>query len=702
MNFLHPSFLWGLGALAVPLVLHFLLRRRVRLVQFSSLALLRLLQQRQSRYMRLAQLLLLLVRLAIVATLVVLFAQPFFSSGTLAGLNAGPETVVVFVDDSRSTALAVGAGGTVHDRIRAAVTTAVTGLDPRTTAIVVSLSPRARVVYRGDAAHFSGDALPPPGPVRPDVAGAVGRLDTFFEETPTGRRRLLVVSDFQAFPWATTLDELAKLSCSVELVRVEVDPHVDWAIAGVGTTVQNAVIGEPCPFVVELLYASVGKAPTPTRLVASVDGRVAAAVAVVPNAGTGGAPAPSGRVRLEVPVTLADEGIRVVTFRLDDDDLLDDNETTVAVQTVRERLVILFNGDPRPSPTNDEVFFLRRVYERAAERRFRIRDVVGDDRPTAGELQQAAVVHLAAWAPGDDGLAAELREYVRRGGTLVVWAGDALQTTAASSRLLVPLAGLRLRGVADHGGSWQTVPDADTPLGHLVAPAYVASVSSRRAFFVETTDEADGRTGPQPERTAVRLGDGAPVLVVQPVGDGHFCFFNTSADLDWSDFPLQPVYPVVVSQLPHLTRSPIARLAPGDRYAVDVDLAGRGDATAEVRTPDGRKVVVQPVFSGERFCFAFDGTQWPGVYRMIRTVGDERTEDVFDVQPDKAELDLTTMAPSSVVVPGGAERAGAFDGRRLPVKMSDLLFILVLMLFVAEGVVVTTIERASHGEDDGV
>ena len=75
MTFLHPSFLWGLIGLSVPFILHFLLRRRVRQVRFSSLALLRLLQQKRSKRMRLAQLLLLILRLLIVATVVLLFAH---------------------------------------------------------------------------------------------------------------------------------------------------------------------------------------------------------------------------------------------------------------------------------------------------------------------------------------------------------------------------------------------------------------------------------------------------------------------------------------------------------------------------------------------------------------------------------------------------------------------------------------------------
>jgi hypothetical protein len=76
MTFLHPALLLGLGLVAVPVILHLLLRARPKRLVFPAL---RLLQQRRLqnvRRMRLRQLWLLLLRMALVAAIVLALARP--------------------------------------------------------------------------------------------------------------------------------------------------------------------------------------------------------------------------------------------------------------------------------------------------------------------------------------------------------------------------------------------------------------------------------------------------------------------------------------------------------------------------------------------------------------------------------------------------------------------------------------------------
>ena len=723
MNFLHPAFLWGFVAVSVPLILHFLLRRRVRQVRFSSLALLRLLQQKRSKRMRLAQLLLLILRILIVATVVLLFAQPLFKTGFFSRFNAGPETVVILLDNSPSAGLKYTDDEKVYDKMAQSLQAVVHGLDPRTVAVIVSLSPKAQVLYRGGAAHFDIKVLRKLAPTRPDIAGAVSQLETLFSDTPAGRRRLVCLSDFQKFPWDEALKGLVSLPYTLDLRRVEHGAFANWSIIKIVPVEQKAVIGEACAFSVELAYAFRGYTPSATRIVATIDDEVVAAMPISPNQGKNSSVKGtiSGRVRQTIPLVVKKEGFNVVRFRLDDDSLQSDNETTTGVNVVHQRHILLFNGDPRSAKMNDELFFLRKVYEKAVEQKYRLREFSGADGPALGELNQAAVVHLASFTIPDDGLAASLCEYIKGGGTLVLWAGDKLDGPTTNRRLLAPLGvDLRLQGRGEQASGWVVNSAADTPLGHLLSTTFVSSIRSRKHFFVATSSqggqanttstdlgrqrgkEKAKKSNSSVSRAALTLSDGTPLLSVYPIGSGHLCFFNTSADQEWSDAPLHPLFPVLLSQLPRLTQSGVARLTPGERYVVDVPLAGRGDATAEVRTPDGRKVVVQAEFSGERFCFAFVSTWWPGVYRMVRTVGKERTEDIFEVFPDGEEASLHYVGEGQLQRFTG-ETTEAMQEKHSSVvfRMSDLLFLALLLLLVAEGFVLSVIERTIHGEVDG-
>ena len=586
------------------------------------------------------------------------------------------------------------------------------------------------MLYRGGAAQFDVKVMPKIGPTRPDIAGAVAQLETLFTDTPAGRRRLVCLSDFQKFPWQEALKGLVGLPYTLDLRRIEHEAFANWSIIKVVPVEQRAVVGEAAPFALELSYAFRGYTPSSTRIVATIDDEVVAALPISPNQGQNSSVKGTitGRIRQTFPIVVKKEGFNVLRFRLEDDSLLIDNETTTGITVVNERHVLLFNGDPRTAKMNDELFFLRKVYEKAVEQKYRIREYSGSESPGLGELNQAAIVHLASFTIPDDGLADSLCNYVRGGGTLVLWAGEKLDGPTTNRRLLAPLAvDLRLQGRGLQTSPWIVNSAADTPLGHLLSTAFVSSIVSNKHFFVDmesqgssaTTSATNGAStrnnGSQSNskdkgqksasgvsRAALNLNDGTPVLALFPVGRGHLCFFNTTADQEWSDLPLHPLYPVLLSQLPRLTQSGIARLTPGERYVVDVALAGRGDATAEVRTPDGRKVVVQAEFSGERFCFAFVGTWWPGVYRMMRTVGKEHAEDIFEVFPDGNETLLHYVEESELErITGQTQEALASKKSSIVFRMSDLLFLTLLLLLVAEGIVLSLIERTIHGEVDG-
>ena len=72
--------LWGLTALAVPVIIHLLSKRRKSLIHFGSLAFLEKTESPSSKSIQLSQWWLLLLRLAAITTLVVAIAEPFIIS----------------------------------------------------------------------------------------------------------------------------------------------------------------------------------------------------------------------------------------------------------------------------------------------------------------------------------------------------------------------------------------------------------------------------------------------------------------------------------------------------------------------------------------------------------------------------------------------------------------------------------------------
>ena len=99
-NFLNPTILIAATAALIPLIIHLFSKRRVKIVEFSSLKHLKAMQKRQVRRLKIRQLLLLILRMLILLAIVLAFARPTLQSGGI-GSHASVSAVLLF-DNSAS------------------------------------------------------------------------------------------------------------------------------------------------------------------------------------------------------------------------------------------------------------------------------------------------------------------------------------------------------------------------------------------------------------------------------------------------------------------------------------------------------------------------------------------------------------------------------------------------------------------------
>ncbi|MBC6993863.1 BatA domain-containing protein [Neolewinella lacunae] len=100
MQFLYPSFLWALAALAIPIIIHLFYFRRFKKVAFSNVKFLKEVKEETSMRSRLRNLLVLLARCLALAALVFAFAQPFLP--TAQEIMTGQKAVSLYIDNSFS------------------------------------------------------------------------------------------------------------------------------------------------------------------------------------------------------------------------------------------------------------------------------------------------------------------------------------------------------------------------------------------------------------------------------------------------------------------------------------------------------------------------------------------------------------------------------------------------------------------------
>ncbi|MEO1051918.1 MAG: BatA domain-containing protein [Bacteroidota bacterium] len=99
MSFLYPQFLFGLAALAIPIIIHLFNFRRTKKIYFSSTHFLKHVKEASSSKLKVKHFLILASRLLFIFFLVMIFAQPFLPAEE-EGLNT--ESVYIYLDNSLS------------------------------------------------------------------------------------------------------------------------------------------------------------------------------------------------------------------------------------------------------------------------------------------------------------------------------------------------------------------------------------------------------------------------------------------------------------------------------------------------------------------------------------------------------------------------------------------------------------------------
>jgi hypothetical protein len=101
MSFLYPSFLFGLLAISIPIIIHLFNFQKPKKVLFTNVKFLKVVKENTSTKLKLKHLLILLSRIGFILFLVLAFAQPFIESKNSEAIK-GDQQVSLYLDNSFS------------------------------------------------------------------------------------------------------------------------------------------------------------------------------------------------------------------------------------------------------------------------------------------------------------------------------------------------------------------------------------------------------------------------------------------------------------------------------------------------------------------------------------------------------------------------------------------------------------------------
>jgi hypothetical protein len=710
MSFLNPTLLAFSAAIAVPILIHLLNRRRFRRITWAAMRFLRASVERNRRRMQWEDLILLLLRCLIVVLLAMALARPALRSAA-SFLQTGRAAAVIVLDDSASLAANDGTGPR-FDLARQAAEAALDSF-PSGSSIAV--------LFGGDGPQPANALTEPtydlnlarqtlrdaaPSDLGTDHAASVLQALEILENQTALRKEVVLVTDRQAWGWRRLpeiLSALAEVSRDTRLRVVFAGQAIEdnLALSALTRSPGFASAGEPLRFHAEIANRGSTEVRT-VRATLHLDDGPPVDEAVIESLPAGGSR------RLTFFAKPGSPGYHAVSARLPPDRLPADDERTVILQAVESVRVLVVEGDPG----SNSAFFLRHalqpVPEPVATEYFLQPRVI-----TAGQL---ALTRLAGYdaviitdiatlpPPAVDALGT----YLREGGALLWFPGPASQPAFHNQELagragLLPatLAGIQGNPEAEDEAFSFAAGPYEHPVFALWNESGAGSLTRIRFRAAWTLVPLPARTNASSDGTAgkvmARFENGSPAVVEASVGHGRTLLFASTAGISWNDLAVRPAFvPLLHRAIASVAESGEAGLniTTGTRLnlPLSADLIGKDVVVTMPGTPERR--LTRTLHAGpEGAVLEVPETRQAGAY-WVRSPGSQTVLAAFGAQIHPAETDLAEVTAERLAeieqgahvvdwAPGTDLRT-AFDRERVGVELWLPMAMAVLLLGIAE------------------
>lgn len=435
--FLAPWFaLAGILAAAGPILIHFLNRRRYRVVEWAAMDFLREALYRSRRILQLRDLLLLVLRTACILIFGFALARPYFSRLAAATESGQPVHAVMLIDNSLSMAYEE-LDGSVLALAKAKAKDLIDALPQgsRTSIIPVCGSPNSFSLQpypnRDDALEALA-AIEPVDRAATPAAAIDLALEACGHAPEMPAKRIFLVSDHQAAgrPSDALADQLKQLPAPIEVVQVAPRTVENAWVESFSLQDGLADTQTPAQFLATIRYQ--GDAPRSDVVVTlSVNGSPVADVHVDLVPGSAPREIQFPPYTFDVPTQPGHPTLVPAEVAMSADRLPADDRRALVVPVVAALPVVFVDSlGPDENPRRNrygETFHLRRLLAPRTARDPKTRQLIEIrhttiDRLEPDTLADARLVVIAGVTQPEDAVPV-LRQYVEQGGRLVLAAG---------------------------------------------------------------------------------------------------------------------------------------------------------------------------------------------------------------------------------------------------------------------------------------
>lgn len=682
MTFLNPLYLIGVLAGLIPLLIHLFHKRRIKVVEFSSLEFLKKIEGRKTKWFRIRQILLLVLRCLALLLLALAISRPVLRSAVFGTLSAHARSSSVFVLDNSYSMGATGRDRSSFDRARSRADEILSIMDKGDEIYLILASDMPRSVFEEPVhnhplvrtAISEATLTNRPTDYRPSLEKAINILGS----SRNLNKEIYLFTDLQRSGFESFARGGIRAGKGKRLYVFDTAPLEDINNASLADlALADPLLFEGGKVILIATIRNYTARESRVSLRSSLDGREVGVKEV-------NLPANATRT-VELAFSVEGEGFHYISTVLDDDGLQADNARYVSFNVPGKPRVALIAEDKSQA----EGYLNIALTPEEGLSVFRVDAFARGEFPSI-PLSNYSVIGLLDVTSLNSADVLRLANFVQTGGGVFVALGDAADIDFYNTVLLPKLGDMqvgRARTRRRENDFFLRISSGD--FSHPVLLQFrdksKGDLTIARIYDRVVIDAGSG--------TIARFSDTSPFLVETSLGEGKVIISAVPLNGSLTDLPLRAIYvPLVHRIFRYLSMGEevISNASVGDRLSFPTTGIGEIVCTP----PDGKGVRIEPRIRSGRVHAEYDMTETPGIYAMYR--GDSLLA-YFSVNSLVEESDLTKGAEEETrlllaelrptfLSPRESPDARIFNVR-LGVELTNPLLLLVILILTVEMIV---------------
>lgn len=634
MTFLNPAVLIGLIAASIPVLIHLFNLRKLKKIEFSTLAFLKELQKNKIRKIKLKQWILLALRVLIILLLVFAFARPTLRGLAIGGTTSAAKTTAVFIIDDTFSMSVIDNQGSLLNQAKASVKNLLKNFQEGDEAaiILVSQSDKNDVIVSKSIVDLqkSIDAIEPS--YQSDmIHSALTKAVKILSQSKNFNKEIYILSDFQAgrlFDEEIISDFSQVLNERVRLYAINYSGKevYNLGIDDIKVNTQIFEKGKPVNFSVTVTNYSNRSAE---NVIVSLFVNAERSAQVSTNLLIG-----ESKV-LTFDAVIRSTGFADVFAEIEDDEVLFDNRRYTNFFIPEKIPLIIFADD-----FSDTRFFELALTAEENRSTF-ILTKKNLSELSAYNLKRYEVVIVI----GSQNLNAvdKLKNYLFEGGNLIIAPGSKtnlvdFQRLLSELGLPTPVSLVGKAGDLMNVFSFESV-DLNHPIfQNIFVNKQKTKIESPDIYsYFKLTMQGKGRS-------IINLQDGSSFLSEYKIKSGKVVLFNSSPILNWGNFPLKGIFaPLINKAVLYLTSKDKSEASILVGNNIDIDVRGRGAAQLKIIRPDNSEDFILLDKTVDNFFVKYENTNLAGNYKIE---SGSKILDIVSVNADPLESKTKYLSKS--------------------------------------------------------